>query len=169
MIAVDTGLLAHALNRWSPEHARAAELVESLANGERPWAIPWSVAHEFLELVTDRHAVARALAPDDAWAFLDTLAASPSLRFLGPGAGHAAAAAEVLALRDPEAPRGLDASFATAVILREHGVRELLSPDREMRQWRFLEVRDPLHGEPWTPADRPGRRYRTLSGRAARA
>jgi predicted nucleic acid-binding protein len=168
MIAVDTGLLALALNRYAPEHARAAELLESLANGERPWAIPWSVAHEFLELVTNRHGVARALGAEDAWSFLDQLARSPSLRFLGPGPGHAAAAADVLALRDPDAPRGLDPSFATAVILREHGVREILSTDGEMRHWRFLDVRDPLHGEPWGPDVRPARRYRTLSGRGDR-
>jgi len=31
-----------------------------------------------------------------------------------------------------------------------------------MRRFRFLEVRDPVHGEPWTPAEKPARRYRTL-------
>ena len=168
MIAVDTGLLALAVNRYAPEHARASELLESLANGDIPWALPWSVVHEFLQLVTHRHAVARALGPDDAWAFVDALAASPSLHLLAPGPAHAAACAEVLALRDPQAAPGLDPSFATAAILREHGVREILTTDREMRQWRFLDVRDPLHGEPWRPDARPARRYRTLSRRTAR-
>ncbi len=168
MIAVDTGLLAHAVNRYSPEHAHAADLLESLANGEAPWALPWSVVHEFLELVTHPHSVARALGPADAWAFIESLAASPSLRFLGPGPGHAEACTEVLALRDADAAHGLDPSFATAVLLREHGVRELLSTDPGLRQWRFLDVRDPLHGEPWKPDERPGRRYQTLSRRRAR-
>ena len=168
MIAVDTGVLALAVNRYAPEHARAADLLESLANGDTPWALPWSVVHEFLPLVTHRHAVARALGPDDAWAFVEALAASPSLRLLAPGAGHAAACAEALALRDPQAAPGLDPSFATAAILREHGVRDVLSTDPELRQWRFLDVRDPLHGEPWTPVAPPRRRYRTLTRRAAR-
>jgi len=165
VIAVDTGLLALAVNRYAPEHARASELLESLANGEVPWALPWSVVHEFVQLVTHRHAVARALGADDAWAFVEALTASPSLRLLGPGPAHAAACAEVLALRDTEARPGLDPSFATAAILREHGVREILSTDRALLQWRFLEVRDPLHGEPWSPDTRPSRRYRTLSKR----
>jgi uncharacterized protein len=168
MIAVDTGLLALAVNRYAPEHARASELLEALANADTPWALPWSVVHEFVQLVTDRHGVARALGPADAWAFVETLLASPSLTLLAPGAGHAAACAEVLALRDPAAGPGLDPSFETAAVLREHGVREILSTDRELRQWRFLDVRDPLHGEPWSPAARPARRYRTLSRRAAR-
>ena len=165
MIAVDTGLLALAVNRYTPEHARAAELLESLANGEPPWALPWSVVYEYMQLVTHPHAVARTLGASDAWGFIEALAASPSLHFLGPGPGHAAACSEVLALRDPEAGPGLDASFETAVLLREHGVRELLSTDPEMRRWRFLDVRDPLHGEPWTATERPLRRYRTLTRR----
>src|SRR5262245_30758734 len=48
VIAVDAGLLALAVNRYSPEHARAAELLESLANGDAEWALPWSAVHEFL-------------------------------------------------------------------------------------------------------------------------
>ena len=169
MIAVDSGLLALAVNRYAPEHARAAALLESLADGDTPWALPWSAVHEFLGFVTHPHAVARVLGPEDAWGFIESLAASPSVRFLGPTPHHARACAEVLELRDPAAAPTLDASFATAVLLREHGVRELLSTDPGMRRWRFLDVRDPFQGEPWSPAAAPSRRYRTLTRRKTRA
>lgn len=168
MIAVDSGLLALAVNRYAPGHARAAALLESLAEGDRPWVLTWSAVHEFLGFVTHRHAVARALGADDAWGFVAALLRSPSVRVLGPGPRHAAAAAEVLALRTDDGPLTLDPSFTTAVILREHGVRELLSTDAGMRRWGFLEVRDPIEGEPWTPEAKPRRRYRTLSARRAR-
>ena len=164
MIAVDSGLLALAVNRYGPEHARAAALLESLADGDAAWALPWSAVHEFLDFVTHPHAVARVLGPLEAWGFIETLSASASLTFLGPTPRHAEACAEVLALRDPEAAP----AFATAVLLREHGVRELLSTDPGMRLWRFLDVRDPLQGEPWSPAAPPARRYRTLSRRKPR-
>jgi len=167
MIAVDSGLLALGVNRYAPEHARAAALLESLAGGDAPWALPWSAVHEFLGFVTHPHAVARVLGADEAWGFIASLAASPSLTFLGPTSRHAAACAEVLALREPGDAPTLDASFATAVLLREHGVRELLSTDPGMRRWRFLDVRDPFEGEPWRPGARPARRYRTLSRRRA--
>src|SRR6185436_3230883 len=127
VIAVDAGLLVLGVNRFAPEHARAAELLEALANGDAEWALPWSVVHEFLAFVTHPYAVARVLGPDEAWGFIDSLASCPVLRFLGPTPRHAGACAEVLALRDAEAPGGLDPSFETAVILREHGFRELLS------------------------------------------
>ncbi len=167
MIAVDSGVLVAAANRYAPEHARAAELLESLANGEPPWALPWSAAHEFLAFVTHPHAVARALEAAEAWAFLEALRRSSSLLLLSPTDRHAEVCAEVLTLREPGST-GLPGSFLTAVLLREHGVRELLSPDRDMRRWRFLDVRDPLRGEGWSPTAPPARRYRRLSRSGAR-
>jgi predicted nucleic acid-binding protein len=167
MRALDVSLLAYAANRHAPEHARAVRVVEALANGEAPWALPWSVVHEFLHLVSHPHAVARALAPADAWAFVEALLASHSLRLLGPTEAHAATLAEVLA--SLPAGSGMPPGIETAVLLREHGVRELLSADRGMRRFAFLGVRDPVHGAAWSPAERPVRRYRVLKPRAVKA
>jgi uncharacterized protein len=160
VIALDTGILAFAVNRYAPEHRRAAQVVEDLVNGEAPWALPWSVAHEFLRLVTHPHAVARPLAPADAWAFVGQVAASASVRLLGATERHGECLVQVLELVGPT--EGLAPGLETAVLLREHGVRELLTTDRSMRRFPFLELRDPLHGEAWAPATPPTRRYRTL-------
>ena len=70
MIAVDSSILAYASNRFAPQHVRAARVLEGLANGDIPWALPWTVVHEFLHLVTHPHAVARPLRPADAWGFV---------------------------------------------------------------------------------------------------
>ncbi len=164
MRALDTSVLAYAVNRFAPEHARAAAVVEALASGEALWGLPWPVLHEFMALVTHPHAVARVLGPRDAWAFVAGLLESPSVRPLGPTAGHAAAVREVLEMVPPSGP-GLLPGLETAAVLREHGVRELLSADRGMRRYPFLEVRDPVHGEAWTPDEKPARRYRMLSPR----
>ena len=166
MRALDTSLLAFAVNRHAPQHARAASVVETLANGEAPWALPWPVVHEFLRLVTHRHAVARTLSPADAWAFVGALLASRSVHLIGPGEAHAAALAEVLASLPPGA--GVPAGIETAAVLREHGVRELLSADAGMRRFAFHSVRDPAHGQPWTPGEAPARRYRVLKPAPAR-
>ena len=164
MIGVDVSLLAYGVNRHTPEHARAARVLEGLAQGDRPWGLPWSAAHEFMRFVTHRHAVARALRPADAWAFLEALMASPAVRMLGPTAAHAEAARDVLAFLEAE-PGPLPEGFETAVILKEHGIRELLSLDHGMRRFAFLDVRDPVHGETWNASAPPARRYRRLSPR----
>ena len=160
MRAVDAGLLAAAINRFAPEHARASRVLDTLANGDQPWAIPWPAAHEFLRVVSHAHLVARPLAALDALGFLELLLASPQVRALGPGPRHAAVLTEILEMLPEGAspPPGL----ATAAVLREHGVRELLSADRGMRVFPFLAVRDPFHGPEWTADEKPERRYRRL-------
>lgn len=160
MIAVDTSVLALALNRFAPEHARASRLVEGLVNGDRPWALPWPALHELLVRVTHRHSVARPLPPRDAAGFVDLLLASPTVAALGPTPRHMAVLQEVLgALGDPTVvPPGLE----LAVVLREHGVRELLTTDSGMRRYPHLIVTDPLRGEIWSAERAPTRRYRRL-------
>jgi len=165
MRAVDAGVLACAVNRYVPEHARAGAVIEELANGATPWAIPWSAAHEFLRIVTHPHVAVRPLAPADAWGYLERLRESPSLRMLAATDRHGETVAEILGAPAAEGsaipgPATL-AGIETAAILWEHGVRELLSADRGMRRFTFLTVRDPLHGPEWSPREIPARRYRT--------
>lgn len=163
MLALDADLLAYAVNRFAPEHARAAHVVEELVNGERPWALPWPAVYEALRLLTHPHAVARPLRASDAWSFLGLVAASPMVRLLGPTERHAATLVEVLG--GVAADRGLPAGLETAVVLREHGVRELLSADAGMRRYAFLTVVDPLRAAGWSAAAPPARRYRVLRAR----
>jgi hypothetical protein len=166
VVAIDSGILACAVNRFVPEHPRAGALIEELANGLAPWGIPWSVAHEFVSLVTHPHGVVRPLAPRDAWGYLELLRESPALHMLGPTERHGETVAELLQGLGGEA--GWPAGIETAAILREHGVREVLSADRGLRRFAFLEVRDPLHGAAWTPHQGPARRYRKLALPASR-
>jgi hypothetical protein len=160
MIALDADLLAYAVNRYAPEHPRAAQVVEELVNGPRPWALPWPVVHETLRLLTHPHAVARPLSAADAWGFLGLVASSPNVRLLAPTERHGVILAEVLGSAATE--RGLPAGLETAVVLREHGVRELLSADAGMRRYPFLTVVDPLRTPGWSPGAPPARRYRVL-------
>jgi hypothetical protein len=37
-----------------------------------------------------------------------------------------------------------------------------------MRRFAFLSVRDAAHGEAWSPAERPARRYRVLKARTVK-
>jgi uncharacterized protein len=166
MVAVDASVLAYAVNRFAPEHPRAARVLEDLANGDLPWALPWPAVYGFLGFVTHPHAVVRPLGTADAWGFIESLLASASVRALGPTERHAAVLAEVLAgvAGGPGSLAGLE----TAAVLRGHGVRELLSSDRGMRRFAFLTVRDPLHGEAWSAEAAPARRYRVLKTRARR-
>jgi len=154
--AVDTGILLLAVNRWAPEHARASRVLEDLANGDVPWGLPWSVAAEFLERVTHPHAVARPLQAEEACGFLELLLESATVHPLAPTPRHVAVLRDVAGMVAHEA--GLPPRIETAALLREHGVRELLSLDAGMRRWPFLSVIDPLRES----GGEPRRRYRML-------
>jgi predicted nucleic acid-binding protein len=162
VIAVDAGLLAYALNRYPPEHARAARLLEDLAHGDRPWAIAAPAIPEFLRAVAHPHGVARPLRLDDALGFLDALLEAPAAHLLSAGPGHLTALREAAALAPGEA---LGSRLALAAVLREHGVREILTTDRALRRFSFLAPIDPLRDPAWTPQSPPARRYRVLGGR----
>jgi predicted nucleic acid-binding protein len=159
MIAVDATILAYAVNRHAPEHTRAAGVVEELVNGDVPWALPWPAVHEFLRFVTHPHVAPRPLKPSDAWGFIGQLLAGPFTHTLAPTERHGQVLVEVLAMSPAD---GLPAGLETAILLREYGIRELLSTDREMRRFPFLTVRDPLRGARWTLDAPPLRRYRSL-------
>jgi predicted nucleic acid-binding protein len=165
VIAVDAGLLAYALNRYPPEHTRAARLLEELAHGDRPWAIPAPAIPEFLRAVAHPHGVARPLALDDALGFLEALLEAPAAHLLSPGPGHLTALREASAMAPAEA---LVSRLAVAAVLREHGVREILTTDRMLRRFPFLTAIDPLRDPAWTPQSRPERRYRVLGSRRPR-
>jgi len=162
VIAVDAGVLAWAANRYAPEHPRALRSLEGLANGDRPWALPWPAVHRFLALVTHPHVVARALSPAEAWGFVGTLGESPSVQWLAPTPRHGEVLAELTAALPPGP---LPPGFELAAVLREHGVRELLTSDPAMRAYGFLESIDPLR-DPGVPLGAHGpRRYRRLTAR----
>jgi uncharacterized protein len=52
VIAVDTNILVSAHREDSPWHHSAYDHLANLAEGAKPWAIPWPCLHEFLAIVT---------------------------------------------------------------------------------------------------------------------
>jgi predicted nucleic acid-binding protein len=166
MIALDTSILLYAVNRHAPGHVRAARVVEDLIHGEPAWGVAGSVVLEFIRRVTHPHAVARPLAARDAVAFVTQVVEAGQARVLLPGPRSLSVLGELIGAVEVAGP--LPAGIETAAILREHGVRELLSCDPGMKRYRFLTVIDPVHGEPWRPGARPERRYRSLAPRAIR-
>jgi len=159
MVALDISVLLYAVNRYAPEHPRAARVVEELIHGGKPWGVPSPVLAEFIRGVTHPHAVARPLGAAEAVGFLSQIVEAGNGRVLAPGERFL----ETLrALVGPRGEEALPPGVEIAAILREHGVRELLSCDSSVRRYRFLTVTDPVHGEPWHPDTAPARRYRTL-------
>jgi toxin-antitoxin system PIN domain toxin len=141
LIAVDTNLLVYAFDRETSRHRSALALLRDLAEGPRPWALPWPCATEFLSVVTasdyPRPQQVRA-----ALGFLHVVLASPSLRRLLPTEDTVTVWRGVLAESGVRGRRVHDAHIFALCL--EHGVRELLTADKGFRRFRGLKVTDPF-------------------------
>ena len=144
MIAVDTNILVYAHRRDSRFHRPARVTVAALAGSRAPWALPWPVVHEFLSVVTHPRIydpptpLLVALDQVDAWM------ESPSLVLL---AETGAAWDELRPLLERSGVMGPKVHDArVAALCRAHGVRELLSADRDFGRFPELSVRNPLVG-----------------------
>ncbi len=146
MIAVDTNVLVYAHRKEAAEHATAYARVRALAEGTEPWAIPWPCVYEFFSIATSpRIWKDAASTPEQAWAQLEAWFASPTLRLLHETDDFAQVLASFAARGRVRGPVIHDARVAAICVA--HGVRVLLSRDRDFALFPELEVENPFTGK----------------------
>ncbi len=142
MIALDTQILVYAHREDAPFHAAALETLTGLAEGTAPWAVPWPVVHEFLAVVTHPRLYRPPSTQEQAFAFIDAVAASPSLQLLSEGPAHLSTLKKLCQSGRIAGPVVHDARIAALCL--DHRVRELWSADRDFSRFKGLKVRNPL-------------------------
>jgi len=142
VIAIDTNILVYARRQETTHHKAAIALLERLATGAAPWAIPWPCVYEYLRVVTHPRVFAPPTDVDLALADLDRLAACPSVHFLGEGPSHLAQLR--LAVRSGRATGNLVHDAHIAALVVEHGVHELLTTDHDFARFPGVRARNPF-------------------------
>jgi toxin-antitoxin system PIN domain toxin len=141
---VDTNILAYAVNRESAEYGAASEALRSWLSGAIPWAVTWGVVYEFLRVVTHPRVFRRPLLAVEALDFLSPLFSCDAVTIIGPTARHESLLRATI--REVGRPSGnLLHDLQTAVIMREHGVTEIMTADADFLKFPFLIVTDPVH------------------------
>jgi hypothetical protein len=143
VFVVDTNVLVYAADGDAPEHGPCRSALEGWRLGRIPWYLTWGIVYEFLRIVTHPRVLRRPFDTTDALSFLDAVLASPSVNILTETARHL----EVLTEISDEVALlagNLYHDAHTAALMREHGIRSIVTRDTDFHRFGFLEVLDPL-------------------------
>ena len=143
MIAVDTNVLVYAHRREARYGEEAFAVLAGLAEGDRPWAIPWPCVYEFHSVVTNRRIWKdEASTPEQAWRQFQAWAESPSSRMIGETEDFVDILRQFVAR--PRIVGGVVHDARIAAICVAHGVEALLTRDRDFSLFPELPTQDPI-------------------------
>jgi len=137
LIAVDTNVLIYAHRCETRRHGEALEKLRALAEGDVPWALPVFCLAEFVRVVTHLRVFTPPSELGTALDFLDRLLESPSARLLLPSRIYASIFRKACEAGEIRGNLAFDAQIAASCL--EHGVRDLITADRDFA--RFAELR----------------------------
>ncbi len=143
MFVVDTNILLYAVNQDSPMHERCAALVAEWRARREAWFLTWGICYEFLRVVTHPRVLEYPWSRGSAWGYVEALLASPGLSVLTETDRHADVG-RALIEAVPAVRGNLFHDAHTAILMREHGIRRIVTNDADFHRFGFVEVIDPF-------------------------
>ena len=143
MLTVDTNVLVHAADEYSQLHDPCLAWLERQRRRSDAWFTTWPILYEFLRVTTHPRALRRPWKASAAWEFVTELLDSPGLGILVQTQRHADVAGAVIA-ELPHLVGNILHDAHTAILMREHGIRQICTRDTDFHRFPFLEVIDPI-------------------------
>ena len=143
MLVVDTNVLVYAADTDSQFYAPCRDWLERQRARPDAWYTTWGILYEFLRVTTHPRVMRRPWNAKAAWQFVTALLASPGFAVLIPTHRHADVASELIN-ELPHLAGNLFHDGHTAILMREHGIRQICTRDTDFNQFTFLEIIDPL-------------------------
>jgi hypothetical protein len=143
MFVVDTNVLVYAADQDSPYHEPCRQSLESWRRQPGAWYLTWNIVYEFLRVTTHPRVMRNPWNGKDAWRFVAALLESRGLDVLAPTGRHPEVAAQVFA-EVGHIEGNLVHDAHTAILMREHGIRRIITRDTDFHRFPFLEPVDPL-------------------------
>ena len=139
MLLVDTNILIYAADADSPWHVRARGWLDRRRAQPDAWYATWPILYAFLRVTTHSRVMRQPWGVREAWEFVAALLAAPGLDVLVPTERHADVAAQVFS-ELPDLAGNLLHDAHTAILMREHGIRQICTRDVDFHRFPFLEV-----------------------------
>ena len=144
MFLVDANILLHAVNSDSSYHEAARKNLESFINGSEQWYLTWGIIYEYLRVATHPRVFRKPLALDEAHGFLAPALEAENCSILSETEEHQ----NVLEQSMKETHRlsgNVLHDLHIAVIMREHGIEEVITRDRDFKAFPWVRIRE-IHG-----------------------
>ena len=140
---IDTNILLHAANSASSHHEASRRFLEEHLRLQTPWCTTWPILYEFLRVSTHHRVFPRPLKATQALRFIEGIVRLDQVALLAPTDRHFTVLNEIV--HELGHPAGnLFHDIHTATLMREHGVREVITADTDFLQFRSLTVSNPL-------------------------
>lgn len=140
MVLVDTNVLLNAINSDSSDHVPCAEVLQALVNDSENWMLSWSIIYEFFRVATHPRVFENPLTFGQAFAMVGEWRSSGSCSVITESDDHF----EVLGDLQDRVGRlagNIVHDFHNAVLMYEHGIKEVLTLDRDFRTFPWVSVR----------------------------
>ncbi|HEY7336612.1 MAG TPA: TA system VapC family ribonuclease toxin [Bryobacteraceae bacterium] len=141
---IDTNILLHAANGSSPFHKIAREFLQHHLRVRTGWCLSWPIINEFLRVSTHWRVFAKPLSAKQALDFIAGFVELEEVAILAATDRHFAVLRTVVQEIGPAAAGNLFHDIHTATLMREHGVPEIVTADKDFLQFPFLSVKNPL-------------------------
>jgi toxin-antitoxin system PIN domain toxin len=143
MFVADTNVLIYAADPDSDFHERCRRRLDSWLEQASPWYITWPICYEFLRICTHPRVFRKPWTLTTGWRFLQSIFSSGSIGFLLPTSRHLDLLQEIVA-ETPHLRGNILHDVHTAVLMREHGIKQIYTRDSDFHRFPFLTVIDPI-------------------------
>jgi hypothetical protein len=143
MFVVDTNVLVYSADPDAELHRPCHRLLQNWREQMAPWYVSWNICYEFLRLSTHPRVFRQPWTLAQGWRFLESIFDSPSASLLLPTARHTSLLSQLIA-ELPNLRGNILHDAHTAVLMREHGIREIYTRDTDFHRFPFIKVIDPV-------------------------
>src|SRR5919199_563012 len=143
MFVVDTNVLIYAADSDSEFHELCRRRLERWVEQTAPWYLTWPICYEFLRITTHLRVFRKPKTLNNAWQFLQNVLSVETVGVLVPTSRHQQLLCETI-VDLPHLRGNILHDVHTAVLMREHGIRDIYTRDTAFSRFRFVNPIDPI-------------------------
>ena len=139
----DTNIILYAARDDTEFHDACRQRLAETGNIPYSGFLTWNVCYEFFRVVTHPQVSTQPWSLDQARRYIDGLLALPGFNLLLPTSRHMLVLAQTIT-ELPDIRSNVVHDLHIAILVREHGITQICTLDRDFRRFPFLEIVNPL-------------------------